>query len=98
MTVSSAAAHTNATTGGMNIVALPDHAGHINALTNIEFSRYRKMIEADLTPQQVIEFRAKLKNYTPQDLNKSKPIYLVFRPKSPCNPHFSTPCCYTIIC
>lgn len=62
LAVSTAAAHTNATTGGMNIVALPDHAGHINALTNIEFSRYRKMIEADLTPQQVIEFRAKLKN------------------------------------
>ena len=74
LAMSSAAANTNATTGGMNIVALPDHAGHINALTNIEFSRYRKMIEADiefsryrkmieadLTPQQVIEFRAKLK-------------------------------------
>ncbi|PWF63483.1 hypothetical protein CBX96_10125 [Shewanella sp. BC20] len=62
LAMSSAAANTNATTGGMNIVALPDHAGHINALTNIEFSRYRKMIEADLTPQQVIEFRAKLKS------------------------------------
>ncbi|MFB2643331.1 hypothetical protein ACE02D_13650 [Shewanella bicestrii] len=62
LAMSSAAANTSATTGGMNIVALPDHAGHINALTNIEFSRYRKMIEADLTPQQVIEFRAKLKS------------------------------------
>lgn len=61
LAVSPAADYANTTTGGVNIVALPDHAGHINALTNIEFSRYRKMIEADLTPQQVIEFRAKLK-------------------------------------
>lgn len=63
LAVSAASGYANtSTTGNVNIVALPDHAGHINALTNIEFSRYRKMIEADLTPQQVIEFRAKLKN------------------------------------
>ncbi|MGI2193168.1 hypothetical protein V8687_22500 [Shewanella baltica] len=67
--IKSKASYTTAN-GNITIVSLQDHFGAINALTNLEYSRYQKMREANMTAEEIDVMRQTLRGLYAKAFNQ----------------------------